>query len=79
MDEFDLTQDADGARHAVRGDQVVSVLPDGETRLFHRNGIKVKLGGGETERVRWLVAELDGVRVYVHHQEIVITKRDLYP
>jgi len=79
MEAFELSEDADGTRHAVRADQVVSVLPDGEARLFHRNAIRKHLGSGETERVRWLVAELDGVRVYVHHQEIVITKRDLYP
>lgn len=78
MDEFAITQDEEG-HHAVRADQAVTVLPDGAARVFHRNGIKKNFRTGETTHVRWLVAELDGVRVYVHHQDIVVTRRDLYP
>ena len=29
-------------------------------------------------RERWLVAELDGVRVYIQGSNIIMTKRDLY-
>lgn len=78
--EFTLALDADGRRviatRAAGPITGVTIIPDAASyNLFHRVG---KAVAGPV-LARWLVAELDGVRVYVRGSEIVITKRDLYP
>lgn len=75
---FDIRQDEDGARHAVSPDLVVTVLPDGESQIFHRNAIKKNTATGETTHLRALVAELNGVRIYLLGDHIVLTTQDLY-
>lgn len=75
---FGIRQDADGARHAVSPDLVITVLPDGESRIFHRNAIKKNTATGETTHLRALVAELNGVRMYLVDNHIVLTTQDLY-
>ena len=47
-------------------------------RVFKRRAIK-GVGGGSPRSVCWLVAELDGVRIYVDGGQIIMTTRDLYP
>ncbi len=75
---FDIREDADGTRHAVSPDLVVTVLPDGESQIFHRNAIKKNTGTGETTHLRALVAELNGVRMYLLGNHIVLTTQDMY-
>jgi len=75
---FDISQDADGARHAVSPDLAITVLPDGESRMFHRNAIKKNSATGETTHLRALVAELNGVRLYAIGGHFILTTQDLY-
>ncbi len=75
---FDIREDADGARHAVSPDMVVTVLPDGKSQMFHRNAIKKNTATGEITHLRALVAELNGVRMYLLGNHIVLTTQDLY-
>lgn len=75
---FDISQDDDGARHAVSPEMVVTVLPDGESQIFHRNAIKKNTATGETTHLRALVAELNGVRMYLLDNHIVLTTQDMY-
>ena len=44
--EFQISQDADGKRHAVSPELALTVLPDGESRIFHRNAIKKNTATG---------------------------------
>ena len=76
--EFELKEEADGSRHAISSDLVVTVLPDGKSKLFHRNAIKKNTSTGETTHSRALVAELNGVRMYVLGSHIVLTTQDMY-
>jgi hypothetical protein len=76
--EFELKNEADGTRHVVSEALVVTVLPDGESTLFHRNAIKKNTATGETTHHRALVAELNGVRMYLIGSHIILTTQDLY-
>ncbi len=78
MQDFTISQDAGGARHAISEDLAITVLPDGESRLFHRNAIKKNTQTGETTHHRALVAELNGIRLYVIGGHLVLTTQDLY-
>ena len=73
--EFELSE-SEGIKTAVNPALSISVLPDGETKIFKRRAIK-GVGGGNPTYHTMLVAELDGVRVYVRDNDIVITKQDL--
>ncbi len=75
---FEISQDEDGARHAISPDMVVTVLPDGNSQLFHRNAIKKNTATGETVHLRALVAELNGVRMYLVGNHIILTTQDMY-
>jgi hypothetical protein len=74
--DFEFTTDADGTKHAVNPYLAVSVLPDGEARLFHRRELKPFAAGGAVTRSA-LVAELDGVRVFIVGANIIVTKQNL--
>lgn len=76
--DFQISQDPDGARHAVSPELAVTVLPDGESKIFHRNAIKKNSATGETTHLRALVAELNGVRVYIMGGHIIVTTQDMY-
>jgi hypothetical protein len=78
MQPFTLSQDADGARHAVSPELALTILPDGKSTMFHRNAIKKNTTTGETAHLRALVAELNGVRVYIMDGHMVMTTQDLY-
>lgn len=75
---FEISQDEDGARHAISPDMVVTVLPDGDSQIFHRNAIKKNTATGETVHLRALVAELNGVRMYLLGSHIILTTQDMY-
>jgi len=72
--DFVITTDENGIQHAVNEQLQVSVLPDAKARLFHRREIRPFAGGQKRSA---LVAELDGVRVFIQGSHIVVTKRNL--
>ena len=75
--EYNIEVLEDGTRIASNPINNLHVLPDGETRIFKRRIIK-KAGSSNPEFRTILVGELDGVRVYVRGNDIVLSKRDLY-
>ena len=75
--EFKLELAGDGSRIAKNPLTSLVILPDGESRLFKRRAIK-KCEGKETKFDSILIGELDGVRVYVRDNQIIMTKQDLY-
>ena len=73
----EITTDADGARHGTDGAITLSLL-ESDGRLFKRRAIK-GVGSGNAEEVCWLVAEMDGVRVYHQGNSVIVTKNDMNP
>lgn len=63
-----------GIKRAESKDGSIVVMPDGESRIFMRNFVRMP-GGAHT---RVMVAELNGVRVYAHGPDLIVTTRDLY-
>lgn len=72
----EITRDDHGNQIGTDGRITVSLL--GEGRMFKRRGIK-NFGSGVASEVCWLVAELDGVRVYQEGNNVIVTREDLYP
>lgn len=72
----EITTDDHGHRHGTDGE--ITVTLRGEGRMFKRRGIK-NFGSGLASEVCWLVAELDGVRVYQEGNNVIVTREDLYP
>lgn len=73
----EIVTDDHGSRHGTDGETTVTLrCTDG--RMFKRRAIKAA-GTADAHEVSWLVAELDGVRVYQHGLNVVITREDLYP
>ncbi len=68
-----------GETVGVNGLVQVTLLKDEGRRMFKRRAIKKNLRTGAAERVEWLVAELDGVRVYVNGDRILLTRREVMP
>ena len=75
--EYKLSKGDDGSRHASNTLFNVTVLNDGENKIFKRRAMK-GVGSGETTYDTCLVAELDGVRAYINGNSIVLTKQELY-
>ena len=73
----EITIDEHGMSHATDGTVSVSLL-DPAGRMFKRRAIK-GVGSGHALEITWLVAELDGVRLYQHGNQIIMTKQDMYP
>lgn len=74
--EYELETQEDGTRTASNPMMKVVVLPDGESKLFKRRALKIGSAGNEWKTC--LVAELNGVRVYINeHSQIVVTTQDL--
>jgi hypothetical protein len=67
-----LTIGTDGTR------QVVLLDATAGARMFKRRAIR-NLMGAHPERIEWCVTELNGVKVYVSGNSVVITTRDLQP
>lgn len=62
--------------HAANGRITLTVLDRG--RVFKRRAIK-GVGAPGAQEVCWLVAELDGVRLYVNGDQLVLSTQDLMP
>ena len=73
---FDIAEHPD-RRVASNGVATLSLL-DAGGQVFRRRAVK-GAGTPEARRVEWVVAELDGVRVYFDGQHVVVSKEDLYP
>lgn len=67
----------DGSLSATVGPVEMRVDPGG--KMYNRNAIEKHLPTGDVTHHRWLVAELDGVRVYLAGTKILVTKRDIHP
>ena len=72
----------DGMRVATNGSTVLSLIDDGG-RVFRRRGVRKVVGGGDTTRAEWAVAEIEGVRCYVEQGPggvtVILTKKDIRP
>lgn len=73
----EITVGEHGHRHGSDGRVTVSLL-EADGRMFKRRAIK-GAGSEGAEEVCWLVAELDGVRVYQQGNHVVISRQDIYP
>ena len=73
---------AEDGHMATNGSVTLSVLRDGQIRMFKRNAMKHAMTP-QVQMVSWLVGELDGVKVYVQEQpmqlNIIMTRQELYP
>ena len=73
---------AENGQHGTNGHVTLSVLRDGQIRMFRRNAMKNAMTPA-VQVVSWLVGELDGVKVYVQEQplqlNIIMTRQELYP
>lgn len=77
----EITTDENGNSHGTDGQFTVSLLRDpmaDEARMFKRRAIK-QAGSADAVEVNWLVAELNGVRVYQNGAAVIVTTQDLYP
>lgn len=72
----EITRDEHGNQIGTDGEITVTLVGDG--RMFKRRAVK-GVGTPDAEEVCWLVAELDGVRVYQQGKHIVVTKQDMNP
>ena len=72
----EIVVDPDGTQHGTDGD--VTVTMQGEGRMFKRRAIKAA-GTESAYEVSFLVAELNGVRVYQSGRDVIVTTQDLYP
>lgn len=73
----EITSDELGHSHGTDGDLTVSLL-SADGRMFKRRAIKA-IGTGQAHEVCWLVAELNGVRVYQQGRSVIITTQEMYP
>jgi hypothetical protein len=71
---FEIVRDEDGIQHAIGPLFSVTVLPDKarDARIYWRNSQKIP---GPRKRV--LCAKVDGVRLYVEGNKLVMTKKRL--
>lgn len=72
----EITADEAGNRHGTDGRITVTLIGPG--RMFKRRAVK-GVGSGESTEVCWLVAELDGVRVYQHGNNVIVTRDEMHP
>lgn len=73
----EITIDAAGHSHGTDGRITVTLMAEGG-RLFKRRAVK-GVGSSESSEVCWLVAELDGVRVYQQGDHVIVTREEMYP
>jgi len=67
----------DGARVATNGVRSMTLIEE-DGRMFRRRAVK-GVGSGSPQNVEWAVAELDGVRVYMDGEHVIVTRKDLQP
>ena len=72
----EITIDKNGNQIGTDGNITVSLI--GEGRMFKRRAVK-GAGSENAEEVCWLVAEMDGVRVYHQGNSVIVTKHDMNP
>ena len=72
----EITIDKQGNQIGTDGNITVSLI--GEGRMFKRRAVK-GAGSENAQEVCWLVAEIDGVRVYQQGNSIIVTKNDMNP
>lgn len=74
--EYVIVEDEDGVIVATNPLNTLTVLPDGKTKVRKRRSIHMHKQGDERfETV--LFGELDGVRVYIKGNQIILTKQNL--
>lgn len=74
-----ITENKDGVITAVSPIHQLTVFPDGKSKVFNRNAKRINETDPTKQEERWLVGELDGVRVYINGTHFIMTKQDLYP
>ena len=72
----EITRDDHG--NQIGTDGIITVSLIGEGRMFKRRAVKAA-GSESAQEVCWLVAEIDGVRLYQQGNNVVFTKQDLNP
>ena len=72
----EITRDALGNQIGTDGNITVSLI--GEGRMFKRRAVK-GAGSENAQEVCWLVAEIDGVRLYQNGNQIILTRQDMNP
>lgn len=72
----EITTDERGNLTGTDGEIIVTLMDSG--RMFKRRAIK-GIGSSESDEVCWLVAEIDGVRLYQSGKNIIFTKQDINP
>ncbi len=77
--DFDIDRSENGLVHATNDAMAIHVHTEGSSKVFHRVGIQKNLKMGGTNKIKWLVCEIDGVRLYVNGDTLILTKKDLYP
>jgi hypothetical protein len=76
MPVHQITRDEHG--HQIGSDGTITVSLIGNGKMFKRRAIK-GVGSGAAEEVSWLVAELDGVRVYQSGRNVIVSRADINP
>ncbi len=72
----EITTDERGNQIGTDGNITVSLI--GEGRMFKRRAVK-GAGSENAQEVCWLVAEIDGVRLYQNGNQIILTRQDMNP
>lgn len=68
----------DGQLTHMVGTELKLTVCDGG-KAFHRNGIEKNLKTGATTHKRWVVGEINGVKLYINGNELILTTQDLNP
>ena len=76
MPVHQITRDEHG--HQIGSDGTITVSLIGNGKMFKRRAIK-GVGSGAAEEVSWLVAELDGARVYQSGRNVIVSRADINP
>ena len=80
QDEMDykISVDKEGVHHATNKETSVTVIPEtGSTAKLHNLRAIKGVGGDDVTFDSCLVAELDGVKVYLKGNTVVVTRREL--
>lgn len=69
--------DTNGVITASDGIRSITIEP-GDEPVWYRHRTNITRGNGKDGTTRWFVAEIDGVRLYINGDRVIMTKRDLY-
>jgi hypothetical protein len=72
---FEITKD--GTKTVATNGTLSAMVLEPQGKMWRRRA--VKYGAESAQQIEWLVIELDGVRVYVDHDNIIVTKENLRP